>query len=109
MSINECRPLVYNSSDSGAEEEAVAVNKRIIQKRSYSWLYKQTFENPTDAQSWLDDQRIWSAKTTHDTEAGRRVQYRCNQVPYRGQQCAAAMHLVYNSDSTKVNLYLSDY
>ena len=59
-------------------------------------------------QFWLDDQRIWSAKTTHDTEVGRRVQYRCNQVLYRGQQCAAAMHLVYNSDSTKVNLYLSD-
>lgn len=107
MSRDECQALVYVSSESGAEEAAEGP-KIARQKRTYSWLYKNTFDNPSDAHKWIEDQTIWSAKSSHDTEAGQRVQYRCNRVPYRGEQCAAAMHIIYNSDSTKVNLFIAE-
>ena len=106
MSFENCEPLVYNSSESDADE-AVLGDKKAVVKRVFEWVYKQTFDNSTEAKKWIDEQSTWSIKTTHDTEAGQRILYRCNQVPVRGKQCSAAMHIVYNSDSTKVNLFLN--
>lgn len=95
----------YNSSES--ESELDNEPKKQVQRRQYTWLYKSTFENPTDAKEWVDEQKIWSLYYSYDTDAGRRDHYRCNLVPYRGVQCAAAMQLLYNSDSCKVSLFIS--
>lgn len=99
---------VYNSSESDAEAEAESIetsDPKSTRRRVFTWIYKQTFENPSDAKKWIEEQRVWSHFHSYDTVAGRKDQYRCNLVPYRGVQRAAAIHLIYNSDSYKVTLF----
>ena len=75
MSIENYNVAVYNYSESDTEEAAVAP-LRLVKRRTFTWLYKQTFENLIDAKQWIDEQCIWSSYYDHDTEVGRRVQYR---------------------------------
>ena len=46
-----------NRKQSDTEEAAVAP-QRLVKRRTFTWLQKQTFENPIDAKQWIDEQRI---------------------------------------------------
>ena len=52
-----------------------------------------------EADRWIEDQKMWSENFARETNAGRKKFYRCNLVPYRGEQCAAAIQLVFVSES----------
>lgn len=40
--------------------------------------------------------------------AGRRVNYRCNLMQFRGKQCASGLYLLCDSQNTDVHLYRAD-
>ena len=77
-------------------------------KRTFSWVYKQTFANKNDAENWINEEKIWSKYYKHEVDVGTKIFYRCNLVPYRGQQCAAAVYLLYDAESFDVLLYETD-
>lgn len=44
----------------------------------------------------------------NDTDAGEKVNYRCNKVKKNGPQCPAAMYLLYHADRLTVSLFRTD-
>lgn len=102
--INEDVPD-YCSSESEAEQQPVSKKKRTKGK---NYVFERTFANPKDAEKFLEDQNTWNVKVCHDTSEGTKKFYRCNQVKFRGPQCAASIYLHFVADSDEVVLYRTD-
>lgn len=71
-------------------------------------MLDQTFSSATKAKEWLDREKQWGYYYDNDSNAGRRVNYRCNLVLYRGSQCEASIYLLYDSSNDNVHLYRSN-
>ena len=93
-----------NSSDNEDENNLPTNNAKKSRVR-LNWVYKSTFENKDQSDAWLQNETTWTERKTYDTDAGWHEEYRCNKVPYRGPQCAAAFYLIYNADSERVTMY----
>lgn len=79
--------------------------KRRIRK---SWVRDRTFASAAKAKEWLENEKNWGYHYENDSNLGRRVNYRCNLVLYRGSQCEAGIYLLYNSTNDDVYLYRSE-
>ncbi|KAH9644325.1 hypothetical protein HF086_003110 [Spodoptera exigua] len=91
-------------SDSEPESQEEPCTKR-TRKGGLDWIFVKKFVTFDEAQQFLRDEKIWTAKFTHTTEEGKKQYYRCNKVKYRGPQCAAQIYLLFESNSDAVLLY----
>lgn len=69
------------------------------------WVLDQTFNSKTEAVAAVESEQIWSYHYENKSSAGLRVNYRCNLMKFRGQQCAAGVYLLYDARNTDVHLY----
>lgn len=90
-------------SSSSSEDEQEELKKRPRIK----WVYKQTFESAASAREWIDANQIWSLSKRSNCKVDDKEYFRCNRVPVRGQQCAAAVQLLYKGDSQNVLLFMT--
>lgn len=100
--------LNYRSAEIGSiasSENGAPAKKRRIRK---NWVLDQTFSNAAEANEWLDREKQWGYHYENDSNAGRRVNYRCNLVLYRGSQCEAAIYLLYEAKNETLHVYRSD-
>lgn len=98
-------PCDSNSDSNSDSETEPAKRKRIHQ--TFSLL--QSFENEEDALKFLAIDGCWSAYYSTKSDDGVRQKYRCNKVKFRAKnQCAKSCYLLYDSRSSKVNLFMSD-
>lgn len=79
------------------------------QKKNIDWEKSQTFNNNCEALEAVGNEKTWSkiSKFT-DCNGHHIVKYRCNKVKLRGEQCSAALRLVYHAQTTEVSLYRSN-
>lgn len=82
-----------------------AAKKRRVHKK---WILVATFENKEEAKEALSVEKCWSYHYENKSDAGLRVNYRCNMVKFRGDQCEAGRCLLYDSRNSTVHLYRSD-
>ncbi|RNA37037.1 hypothetical protein BpHYR1_022439 [Brachionus plicatilis] len=82
----------------------IALNLINEQSRK-NWIYERTFDDQEASKDWLDNEKIWSSLKRSETEAGLRVDYRCNLVKRKEPQCAAAIYLLYKSENLSVALF----
>ncbi|CAF1305401.1 unnamed protein product [Didymodactylos carnosus] len=87
------------------ENDEVNGNEKIIKKKKF-WIKEATFDKPGETESLIGNK--WSKHYTHDTENGRTVYYRCNNVKRRGPQYSASIYLLYHTDTDKVTLYKTE-
>lgn len=103
--LNKIHHFKSKSNDFVSEKENENTQKVSQNPNKHTWLYQQTFPGKEEADKWIDKQKIWSKNYSRETNAGRKQFYRCNLVPYRGQQCTAAVHLVFDAESLQVQQY----
>lgn len=72
------------------------------------WILESTFSTKAEAIAAVNAEKIWSYHYNNESASGVRVNYRCNQMKFRGTQCASGLYLLYDSRSTKVYLYRAD-
>jgi hypothetical protein len=55
---SEFEVAVYNSFDSESDLETGGTDPETIRRRAgKTWIFKQTFENPTEAKNWIEQQK----------------------------------------------------
>lgn len=91
-------------SDEESEERPKPKRKRVEK----NWVHENTFESKAEALDAIKQENCWGYYYENKTEAGTKITYRCNFVKYRGQQCAAAIYLLYDSTNHSVHLYRTD-
>ncbi|RNA34760.1 hypothetical protein BpHYR1_022888 [Brachionus plicatilis] len=104
MSDSEYREVDdYVTSESESEDEVQESNKK--KRTRKNWIYERTFDDQEASKDCLDNEKIWSFLKSSETEAGLRVDYRCNLVKRKGPQCAAAIYLLHKSENLSVALF----
>lgn len=86
-------------------ESSPKQKKRRIHK---NWTLEQTFKSKHEAIAAVESEKIWSYYYENKSDSGVRVNYRCNLMKFRGQQCASGLYLLYNSQNEDVHLYRAD-
>lgn len=71
------------------------------------WIYERTFKTKKEADKFLKDEN-WSYQYRNNSENGMRITYRCNLLKFRGEQCAAAIYLLFDSRSSDIQLFRAD-
>lgn len=97
--------LGYISTETNSIDTQPKPKKRRVHK---SWTLDRTFQSKSEAIAAIESEKIWSAYYENTSTAGRRVNYRCNLMKFRGQQCASGLYLLYDSRNTDVHLYRAD-
>lgn len=69
------------------------------------WVLERSFNSKAEAMEYLNAENCWSYFYKNKSEAGVRINYRCELMKFRGQQCAAGIYLLYDSTNTRVHLY----
>lgn len=92
----------YQSFDETDAEPAQ--KKRRVHK---PWIYEQTFASKKLAEEFLKAEN-WGYHYENNSDAGLRINYRCKHVKFRGRQCAAAVYLLFDSRSDKIQLFRAD-
>ncbi|RNA41639.1 hypothetical protein BpHYR1_004012 [Brachionus plicatilis] len=87
--------------------ETEIVKKRSKQTRR-KWTPLCTFNNKNEAMEKIKSDGIWSISMTNNTNEGKRVYYRCNQVKRIAKQCPATIHLLYHNDSDDVSMFTTN-
>lgn len=78
------------------------------QRVEKNWIFDMTFETKAEAINAIKQEDQWGYHYENKSAAGTKVTYRCNFVKYRGQQCAAAIYLLYDATNQSVHLYRTD-
>lgn len=71
------------------------------------WIYESTFDKKSDADRFILDGN-WGYHYENKSDDGVNITYRCKSVKFRGVQCAAAVRLVFDSRSDKIQLFRAD-
>jgi hypothetical protein len=74
-------------------------------RRKLNWVKERSFSDDEQAQLAIKKEKQWSRHYCNKVHDGIKVYYRCNQVKFRGKQCAAAIYLHYPHDSDEVVLF----
>lgn len=82
----------------------IAKRKRVHK----DWIFAQTFESKLQAIAAVKAEKCWSYFYDNKSSLGVRVNYRCNLMKFGGQQCAAGVYLLYDSESSNVHLYRAE-
>lgn len=91
-----------NTDSNGATQQTK--RKRV----SKDWILEKTFATRQAAMDAIESEKCWGYHYDNKSDAGRKVTYRCNLVKARGQQCSAAIYLLYDATNTSVHLYRAD-
>ena len=111
MSEKKYQRVAYQSESEGESDTESKNGEKKTKKRQVSkrkWVYDRTFEDQLQASQWIEAQKIWTCINRRDPKAGRTHTYRCNRVPYKGRQCAAAVELVFDATSFKVVMHTTE-
>jgi hypothetical protein len=95
-------------SDSSEEINPIAsqeCHKKRKTKRNRNWIRETTFSTKVDALSAIEKEGQWSFHYRNQTSEGIKEYYRCNKVKLRGQQCDAALHILYDATSDDVIIF----
>lgn len=95
----------YITTETNTNDTQPKPKKRRVHK---TWTLDQTFKSKSEAMAVIESEKIWSAYYENSSSAGLRVNYRCNLMKFRGQQCASGLYLLYDSRNTDVHLYRAD-
>lgn len=71
------------------------------------WILERTFANKADADAFLIEEN-WGYYYENESDAGVRINYRCKGMKFAGIQCAAAVVLLFDSRSEKIQLFRAD-
>lgn len=95
----------YCSSGSESEDQGAPKTKR---GRNKLWVFLHNFSKLKEAEDFVNSENTWSRKFTRMTEEGQKRFYRCNKVQKKGPQCAAELHLLFDSGTENVFVYHTD-
>jgi len=95
-----------DASDEDNEEDGQPKRKR--RRTNRSWVQKETFDTPKEAEAAVKARNIWKISSTKETTAGRRVNYRCTAGQYRLNECPAGVYLLYDSTSNQVTSFKTE-
>lgn len=85
-------------------ENTVATNSR----QKIIWTKEAVFQEKNKIYESIAKENCWSKLTNFiDAKGCKVVRYRCNKVKLRGEQCAAAIRIVFNSQNEEIYLYRS--
>lgn len=73
-----------------------------------NWVLEHTYENKKNAMDAIESEKCWGYHYDNKSDAGKKITYRCKLVKARGQQCAAAVHLLFDATNPSVHLYRAD-
>ncbi|CAF2867894.1 unnamed protein product [Rotaria sp. Silwood2] len=90
-----------SESDNEMKVDQSHIQRKPIVRRSVRWVEEKVYWDAKDAQNAIKHEKRWSKYYTNKSRDGIIVYYRCNQVPFRGKQCDAAIHLYYPNDSNE--------
>lgn len=100
--------IPFDGQDDEIEPTNDAVEPKNKQRRVHkNWQHHETFDNKPDAEEAVRNEGCWSYHYSNTSDAGRRINYRCNLAKFRGKQCDAAIYLLYDSRSNRVTLFRS--
>lgn len=89
----------YDSGGSESDSKEGNLSKK-ARGEGRIWQYWQSFPVKSAAIAFISENKTWSKYYTKNTDIGQKVYFRCNKVKLRGQQCPAAIHLLYDSSTT---------
>lgn len=87
------------------DEETPKPKRKRVEK---NWVYDKTFPSEKEAVDAIKLEDVWGYNYENKSDAGIKITYRCTFVKYRGPQCAAAVHLLFDSTNQSVHLYRTD-
>lgn len=93
----------FAADNNNVENEPPRKKKRVHK----DWIYERTFKTKKEADKFLKDEN-WSYQYRNNSENGMRITYRCNLLKFRGEQCAAAIYLLFDSRSSDIQLFRAD-
>ena len=95
-----------NDHDSESNSDSdTCDNQNRLPKRKLIWHKETEFVGKEEAVSFVSSENIWSLAHSSKTSQGTKAYYRCSRVKRRGQQCDAALYLLYDNRSLSVHLY----
>lgn len=99
---NEEEPTTSSHPSENDLSDVPKAKQRRIHK---NWLFEKTFAGKLEAEDAVRSEKMWSRHYTNTSDAGKRVNYRCNLVKFRGKQCDAGIYLLFDSRSSNVSLF----
>lgn len=73
-----------------------------------NWIFVETFASKAEAIAAIEAEGCWSYIYENKSANGKKVNYRCNLMKFRGKQCAAGVYLLYDSENGSVHFYRAD-
>lgn len=59
------------------------------------WELDKVFNSREEAEAYLKKEGCWSFRSNYTTQQAEVTLYRCNKVPFKGEQCTAEVRLTY--------------
>lgn len=97
-------PFFVFSNDEDEQEEGEIEPPAKRTRVHAEFVYDQSFNSKTEALDFVKSMNL-SGYYKSFSEAGERHLLRCNQVKFRGTQCAAKGYLLYDSKSTEIHFF----
>lgn len=94
-----------NSSEKSLNEDQSPLKLEKQQRTTHDWRFSSSFKSLEIALAVVKEEAVWSRYRTTEVTEGRKIFFRCNQVKVRGKQCAAAVYLLLDSTSNRVELF----
>jgi len=97
--------------DSESEEDELEYKPPAKRKRPPNriWIKVKDFETVRDAEEFVSAQQTWSRDSSKHTLDGQKVYLHCSKLKVQnGDQCPAAVYLLYHSDSSLVSLFKTE-
>jgi len=99
----------YESSDEEDMEVDHATTSKVgIKRPAKIWLRDRSFDSAIEAIKYMKAEKDWSLHYKNNTSDGEKHYYRCNKAKRTGPQCAAAISLLFCSESHEVIVYTTD-
>ena len=102
--MEDIGPFIEENSIHSTPETATKTRRK---KQNIKWNFSRKFADKTEAIDYVKQEKTWSFWYRNDTADGRKSYYRCNKNKRIGIQCAARIHLLFDSKSFEVSLFNS--
>lgn len=103
--IDILTPENLNVCDSELEEVDNPPKKR---RNHQNFIYEKSFANEKDAMEEIAAEKCWSKHYQNNSSVGKRIKFRCNQVKFRGSQCAASIFIILDPRTPQVHLHRAE-
>ncbi|KAI5646654.1 FLYWCH zinc finger domain-containing protein [Phthorimaea operculella] len=98
-----------NDSVSHTKREREREEKRRGRGKAKSWIFVHEFPSIVEAEKQIKAANTWGVVKNQDTQEGKNRFYRCNKVPFKGEQCAAEARFIIEPNTGAVQLYYTTY